>query len=268
MTDRTGDLAIIAGALIAAGEVLTGYESGRIAVARKHNQDPVTEADLACDRILKEILLQPGEGWLSEETADDFERLNCARVWVVDPIDGTKEFASGIDEWCVSVGLVEDEIPVAGGIYNPAAGFLALGADGLGCTLNGQPACRSENSGLDKAVVLASRTEIGRGQWDSWLAAPFTIEAMGSVAYKMARVACGLAEATWTVVPKHEWDIAAGTALVRSVGGVVTRPDDKPLRFNQDSPWVPGLIVIGPGQARWFDSNVISTEVLSMAQIK
>jgi myo-inositol-1(or 4)-monophosphatase len=246
MTDRSGDLAMIAAALMAAGNVLAGYESGRISASIKHNQDPVTEADLACDRALKGILLQPGEGWLSEETADDSRRLVRSRVWVVDPLDGTKEFVEGIPEWCVSVGLVEDGVAVAGGILNPAAAFAAIGAVGFGCTLNGLPVTPSLSPG--RARVLASRTEVANGQWDHWNGVDFSIIPMGSVAYKMARVACGLAEATWTLVPKHEWDVAAGTALVTAAGGLVLRPDRQSLRFNQAAPVLPGLIAVGPAQ--------------------
>ena len=253
MTDRTPDLVRIAQALEAADRVLAGFESGRIAASRKVNHDPVTEADLACDRVLRQVLLKPGEGWLSEETADDSDRLTKARVWVVDPLDGTKEFVAGIPEWCVSVGLVEDGIAVAGGILNPAAGFIALGAEGMGCTLNGKPVGHSPATGLEGATVLASRTEVDRGQWQHWHHAPFALQPMGSVAYKMARVACGLADATWTLVPKHEWDVAAGTALVTAAGGSVSLPDLKPPRFNQPSAWLPGLIAIGPGRVPWFD---------------
>ena len=87
------------------------------------------------DGLLRQMLPRPGEGWLSEETGDDRERLSCARVWVVDPIDGTREFIDGVPEWCVSIGLVEDGIAVAGGILNPATGETVLGGAGLGVTL-------------------------------------------------------------------------------------------------------------------------------------
>ncbi|MGH8927467.1 MAG: 3'(2'),5'-bisphosphate nucleotidase CysQ [Acidimicrobiia bacterium] len=253
MTNRVRDLERIRRALEAADQVLRQFESGRIAAAHKANHDPVTEADLACDRVLQEVLLEPDEGWLSEETADEPDRLSKDRVWVVDPLDGTKEFVAGIPEWCVSVGLVEDGIAVAGGILNPAAGFIALGAEGLGCTLNGVPAGRRASIGLNGATVLASRTEFGRGQWEPWEEAPFAVLPMGSVAYKMARVACGLADATWTLVPKHEWDVAGGTALVSAGGGMVCLPDGGSVRFNQPSAKLPGLIAVGPGLLPSFD---------------
>ncbi|MGQ0849010.1 MAG: 3'(2'),5'-bisphosphate nucleotidase CysQ [Actinomycetota bacterium] len=252
MTDRSADLARISRALGAAAEVLTRFSPGEVKAIKKDNQDPVTEADLALDHALKESLVRPGEGWLSEETADDRHRLGAERVWVVDPLDGTKEFVQGIPEWCVSVGLVEDGRAVAGGILNPAAGFLSIGGEGLGCTLNGIRMPMAEGLG-DRALVLASRTEVGRGEWQRFEGADFRVQAMGSVAFKLARVACGLAHATWSLAPKHEWDVAAGAALVAAAGGEVLGLDGTPLVFNQPSPWLPGLIAFGPGIATTFD---------------
>ena len=95
------------------------FTPGAIESVLKTGGDPLTEADLAVNEVLLKSLPQPGEGWLSEENADDAARLKCSRVWIVDPIDGTREFIQGIPEWCISVGLVEGGRPVAGGIFNP-----------------------------------------------------------------------------------------------------------------------------------------------------
>ena len=111
---RRVDLARIEDALRTAGEVLQRFTPGAIDVELKSGGDPVTEADMAVNEALERILPREGEGWLSEETVDDPARLDCRRVWVVDPIDGTREFIHGIPEWCVSIGLVEDGQPVAG----------------------------------------------------------------------------------------------------------------------------------------------------------
>jgi len=135
--DYREEVARIEVALERALEVLTEFTSGQIESRRKAGGDPVTEADTAVDNVLRELLPRPGEGWLSEETEDDLARLACSRVWVVDPVDGTREFISGIPEWSVSVGLVEDGRAVAGGIANPATGEIFLGAVGLGVTANG-----------------------------------------------------------------------------------------------------------------------------------
>ncbi|MDP3984868.1 MAG: 3'(2'),5'-bisphosphate nucleotidase CysQ [Acidimicrobiia bacterium] len=247
MIDRRNDLERIERALLVAGDILRRFQPGRVEAAHKSNSDPVTEADLAVDRALREELVRPGEAWLSEETADDPSRLEADRVWVVDPLDGTKEFVEGLPEWCVSIGLVENGRAVAGGILNPVADFLALGAEGLGCRLNGRTVGVSDTRELTRATVLASRSEVRRGEWVRWDESDVAIEAMGSVAYKLARVACGLADATWTLVPKHEWDVAAGVALVQAAGGWVLTLDNQQPRFNQPRPWLSGLIAAAPG---------------------
>lgn len=249
MTNRIDDLARIERALKVAGTVLAGFRSGHVAAAAKSNSDPVTDADLAVDRALRTELVKPGEAWLSEETADDRTRLDARRVWVVDPLDGTKEFVEGLPEWCVSVALVEEGEAVAGGILNPAAGFLALGAEGLGCHLNGRRAAKSRAKDLENATVLASRTEVNRGQWNHWHGTGLAVEPMGSVAYKLARVACGLADATWTLVPKNEWDVAAGVALIRAAGGWAVDLEGLAPTFNRPNPLMSGLIATGPGLA-------------------
>ena len=105
--------------LEAARAVLQRFTPGAIEAEYKVGHDPVTEADRAVDDILRKTLLRQNEGWLSEETVDDFTRLDKQRVWVVDPLDGTREFVQGIPEFCVSIAMVENEIPIAGGICNP-----------------------------------------------------------------------------------------------------------------------------------------------------
>ena len=102
-------------ALEAGREVLNRFTPGAIEAEYKAGHDPVTEADRAVDAMLKKHLLREGEGWLSEETIDDPSRLSKTRVWVVDPLDGTREFVQGIPEFCVSIAMVENGIPVAGG---------------------------------------------------------------------------------------------------------------------------------------------------------
>ena len=244
--DRSADLVRIESALLAAKDLLKRFIPGSVTSQRKSNFDPVTEADFALDRLLKERLLDVGEGWLSEETQDERRRLSLEKVWVVDPLDGTKEFVAGIPEWSVAVGLVQNGVAVAGGVLNPAAGFLALGAEGLGCRLNGASVTTSQASSLERATILASRSEIARGEWDHWAGSSMHVRPMGSVAYKLARVACGLADATWTLVPKNEWDVAAGVALVNASGGRVVSIDGSEPRFNQKSSLLPGLIASGP----------------------
>src|SRR5256884_9939909 len=110
----------IASALEAARQILNRFTAGAIEAEYKAGHDPVTEADKSVDAVLRKELLRNGEGWLSEESVDDLARLNANRVWIVDPLDGTREFVAGIPEFCVSVAMVADGRPIAGGICNPA----------------------------------------------------------------------------------------------------------------------------------------------------
>jgi myo-inositol-1(or 4)-monophosphatase len=228
-----------------ARQVFARYTPGEIAAEYKSGHDPVTEADKELDALLRGALLRPGEGWLSEESADDRSRLNHDRVWVVDPLDGTREFVEGIPEFCVSIALVERGRQVAGGICNPASGEVFLGAVDCGITYNGSPARASQRPRLRGATVLASRSETKRGEWRAFQDAPFKVVPTGSVAYKLARVAAGLADAMFTLSPKNEWDVAAGAALVLSAGGHVQLLDGSHLVCNRERPLIPGLIVSG-----------------------
>src|SRR5579863_6866688 len=251
----------IQSAIEAARVVFSRFTAGAIETEFKIGHDPVTEADRALDAVLRKELLRDGEGWLSEESVDDFTRLDKSRVWVVDPLDGTREFVAGIPEFCVSVAMVEDGQPVVGGICNPATDEIFLGAIGSGVTRNGKPVQASNRSKLDDALVLASRSEVKRGEWKKFEGSNLKIRPMGSVAYKLALVSAGLADVTFTLVPKNEWDVAAGAALVESAGGFLSTLDNTPLRCNNRNPLLKGLIACGPHLAEELLSRLnIQTE--------
>jgi myo-inositol-1(or 4)-monophosphatase len=232
--------------LEASRAVFARFTPGAIETEYKVGHDPVTEADRALDAILRQELLREGEGWLSEESVDDPVRLECSRVWVVDPLDGTREFVKGIPEFCVSIGFVEDGRPVAGGIFNPATNETFLGSIDSGVTYNGKPSQPSQRTNLEGALVLASRSEVKRGEWKPFENGPFNIKAMGSVAYKLALVSAGLADITFTLTPKNEWDVVAGAALVRSAGGFVSTLEKTDLTANRRDPLLSGLLASGP----------------------
>src|SRR5580765_2595896 len=129
MTSSYADiLQRIEAALDAARTVFARFTPGAIETEYKIGHDPVTEADRAVDAVMRQNLLRDGEGWLSEESADDVSRLSKSRVWVVDPLDGTREFVQGIPEFCVSIGFVEDGRTIAGGICSPATNETIIGA--------------------------------------------------------------------------------------------------------------------------------------------
>jgi myo-inositol-1(or 4)-monophosphatase len=236
----------IQSALDAARAVFARFTPGAIETEYKIGHDPVTEADRAVDAVLRQNLLGDGEGWLSEETADNPSRLDKGNVWIVDPLDGTREFVEGLPEFCVSIGFVENGVPVAGGICNPATRETFVGAVDCGVLYNGQSVRASQRTTLDGAVILASRSEVKRGEWKAFENGPFKVQGMGSVAYKLALVAAGLADVTFTLTPKNEWDVAAGAALVKSAGGFVSTLEKTDLIANRRDPLLSGLLACGP----------------------
>jgi myo-inositol-1(or 4)-monophosphatase len=239
----------------AAGREIRGFYQDAFTVAEKAPDNPVTDADLAADNLLRQRLtaLLPEAGWLSEETADSKERLGRRLCWVVDPLDGTKEFVMGIPEFTVSVALVENGDPVLAVILNPVTSelFSALGGDGA--LYNGRPARVSHRTVAAGSNVDASRSERNRGEFE-----PFenllSIRTMGSIAYKLARVSAGLADATWSRGPKNEWDICAGVLLVLEAGGLCVDLDDQQIQFNQPFPKVNGIIA---------DNGLLHAELIS-----
>src|SRR6202142_1460462 len=142
-------------ALEASRPVFARFTPGAIETEYKVGHDPVTEAERALDAVLRKELRREGGGWLSEESVDYPIRFRGSRVWVVDPLDGTREFVKGIPEFCVSIGFVENGSPVAGGIYNPATGETFLGAIDSAVTYNGKPSQASQRTSLAGALVLA-----------------------------------------------------------------------------------------------------------------
>jgi myo-inositol-1(or 4)-monophosphatase len=233
-------------ALEAAGATLSSFLPGAVGSSqRSAGRGPAIEAERAVDCVLRKVLLRGGEGWLSQGSGDDLDRLERSQVWVVKPLDGKPEFIAGIPEWCVSIGWIEQGRAVAGGIFNPVTKELFLGSLATGVTYNTKPVRASGRAALFGAMVLASRSEVEGGEWDGFQNLPFIVHPTGSLAYRLALVAVGLADATWTLSPKYEWDIAGGVALVESAGGFAGRQDGSLFRFNSRSMLVPGLVAGG-----------------------
>lgn len=247
MNADPSDLQRIDAALDACAELFEGFRARdrEVEVEHKAGGDPVTEADLAVDHLLRDMLPAEGEGWLSEETEDDPARLRCERVWIVDPIDGTRQFVAGIPEWGVLIGLAVDGVAVAGGFLNPATGLRVVGGVGLGCRADGKATAVTDGADLEDIRVLASRSEYRRGEWKRFERHGFTVQPVGSVAHKLALVAAARADATWSLIHKNEWDVAGGVALIEAAGGTCVLPDGSAPRFNQEDPLVDGLISAG-----------------------
>jgi len=217
-----------------AGAITLQFYGGKYQIDYKERRDPVTSADLAADACLKEQLLgaYPEYGWLSEETADSPQRLQQERLWIVDPIDGTREFIAGIPEYVVSIALVEAGEPIVGVLYNPAADQLFAAVRGGGTFLNGRRVFCSETTRLDQAVLIASRSETKRGEIEPFRPHLREVRPVGSVAYKLAVVAAALhGDFNLSVQPKSEWDVCAGDLLVREAGGQMLDLDGRVRRW-------------------------------------
>jgi myo-inositol-1(or 4)-monophosphatase len=224
--------------------VLRYYESDT-GFWEKSKDNPLTLADLESDRVIGEHLRAafPKDSILSEETVDDPSRLANDRVWIVDPVDGTKEFTKRIPEFGVSIALTVRGEPVVGVILNPAANCAVWASEGDGAFRDGTRVRVSEKTRLADAVVIASRTEISRDQfvpYDGWFA---EIRPVGSIAWKLACIASGDGDLNISVAPKNEWDVCAGDLLVREAGGAYLAFDGSPRSYNQADP------LIGAGMA-------------------
>ena len=212
-------------------------------------ENPLTEADLAADRVLRERLgeLLPDAGWLSEETADSPDRLDRDAVWIVDPIDGTREYSHGVPEFAISVALALHGEVVLGLLLNPAIDELLTGRAGGGILRNGRPVpLASIRDDLDGAILLASRTETRRGEFEPFKAR-MQVRESGSTAWKLGLIAAGEGDAYFTRKPRNEWDVAAGILLCREAGLTVTDLGRAPHTFNRTSPLCRGVVAAAPG---------------------
>jgi myo-inositol-1(or 4)-monophosphatase len=214
-------------------------------VSYSRDGEPSTVLDCEINRVILERLPMDSEGWLSEEGQDNLDRLRASRVWVVDPIDGTRQFVEGIPEWCVSIGLVEENEAVAGGVLNPSTGEMFLGAKGIGFEVSGPvpSRCRRENEGVPR--MLVSRREYHDGKWQRFHRSDVAVIPVGSIAYRLAQVAAGYADATCTFESRSEWDVAGGVALIAAAGGSAKAYDGTVVRFNQENPRLQTFFAFG-----------------------
>ncbi|MEX2649834.1 MAG: 3'(2'),5'-bisphosphate nucleotidase CysQ [Alphaproteobacteria bacterium] len=242
------DLALLVGAVREAAAFAAARFGRDIRSWEKFPGHPVTEVDEGIDRLLHARLMgaRPDYGWLSEESPDDRARLGRDRVWMVDPLDGTRAFLKGRPEYTVTAALVEHGRPVAACVANPATGETFDAARGAGARLNGKTIRVSGARGLTGTRVLTSRAEGHKRDWPSLLPGCAT-EAVSSIAYKIALVATGRFDAAVTLWPKAEWDIAAAELVVEEAGGRVTTAEGTALVYNKAEPRFPSVVAAAPG---------------------
>jgi myo-inositol-1(or 4)-monophosphatase len=206
----------------------------------------VTAADVEVDRLLHERLIGafPDDAWLSEERADDAARLHRHRVWVVDPIDGTRAFANGLPEFAISVALLVRGAAVLGAVANPATGEWFEAERACGAWQGDVRLRASTQRTLEGARLLSSRTEMRRRHWPALMPeASFTD--LSSLAYKLALVASGRFDGLISRRASHDWDLAAAQLLIHEAGGLLTSAEGADLVLNQPVPRHPGLVAAG-----------------------
>lgn len=221
----------LADAVMAGGAIALNMRRSGLSTWTKDNNSPVTDADIAVDKFLRERLMaiDPAFGWLSEETADSPARLAASRVWVVDPIDGTRAFMAGEADWTVSAALVENGRPIAAALFAPVSDELFLAARGQGATRNAATIRGSGRTQLEGASVSGPAPEIEAFRPKVALERQPRVR---SLALRLARVASGELDLALAGANACDWDIAAADLIVEEAAGRLTGYEGTPLVYN------------------------------------
>jgi myo-inositol-1(or 4)-monophosphatase len=225
-----------------AGSAVMGLFKGKFDIQEKSKNNPVTTADLEANRIIRQTISGafPRDGWLSEEDLDNATRLALSRVWVVDPIDGTREFIEGVPQFAISIAFVVDGVPQVSVVFNPAKDRFYKAAAGQGAFLNDASIRVTPRNDIDGALLLVSRSEPQK-KFQTFVDR-CDIKPVGSIAYRLAKVAGGDGDATITFRTIHEWDICAGVLMVLEAGGNVVDGTGAVMKFNRQLPKHRGVI--------------------------
>jgi len=242
------DLGLLKDAATEAGKIAERYfQSDQQVWEKDQGQGPVTEADLEIDQMLKSRLLaaRPDYGWLSEESLDSEARLAHERVFIVDPIDGTRAFVHGHKTFAHALAVVERGQVVTGVVYLPLRGFMYHATLGSGAFLNGQKLSHSGRETVVGARVLTAKAPMEPENWPGGVP---NIERhfRSSLAYRMCLVAEGRFDGMLTLRDAWEWDIAAGALICQESGVTVTDRHNKPLQFNNPRPQQTGVLAAAP----------------------
>lgn len=244
--DLQADHELLSTAVDEAGAIARRYFRADPKSWEKEPGQIVTEADIAIDRSLHTLITteRPNDGWLSEERRDDGSRRQCQRVWVVDPIDGTRSFANGVAEFTISIALMMDGQPVLGSINNPITMEHFEATLGGGAWLNGTRITPSKQPAIDGSSLLASWTEMKKRRWQELMPeASFTT--IGSLAYKLALVAAGRYSGLVSLRSCSDWDIAAAVLILKEAGAVISDGRGQAIQLNQSTLRHAGLVAAG-----------------------
>jgi myo-inositol-1(or 4)-monophosphatase len=240
------DLALLLSCLKEAGRIAMGFHGQNPKVWNKPDGTVVTEADIAVDDYLKHTITtaRPDDGWLSEETKDTAARLDKARLWIVDPIDGTRAFSHATRYWGIGIALIEHGAPILGGIYCPVDDVLYHAVAGGGAFRNGVQLTSPASTGpvivprraVDAVTTLGLATQLG-SDWPMLL--------------RFALIAEGQNVGAVSIGNKQDWDLAAGVLLVTESGGRVSTQSGAAMVFNRADHAQPGLVA---AQQKWHDA--------------
>ena len=230
--DPAGALQILAATLREAGAIALATFQTPVRSWLKDQSSPVSEADIAVDDFLRVRLAGPGCGWLSEETADDGSRRQARRLWIVDPIDGTRSYLAGRPDWVISAALVDDGRPVLAGVFAPVTDELFVAVAGAGATRNGAPIKASAGDRLDGARVAGPKRLVQA--LAAAAASPIAVAPrIGSLALRLIRVAQGELDVAFASGGSQDWDLAGADLLVHEAGGAMTNLVGRSLTYNQ-----------------------------------
>jgi len=247
MSDYSQELSTIREALLLASDQIKKIRCEGLTVKIKSDGSPVTNADLAVNEIIQAALLTmfPNDGWLSEESSDDPIRLRKDRVWILDPIDGTKPFIKSLPQFTISLALIDHGQTSIGIIFNPATREYFCAVRGEHPTLNGCP-IQVRRTTEHRLSFMVNAGPINRATIRTWRDTADCRPIMGSIAYSLALVAAGRIDGVMNIGTQNEWDIAAALILVQTAGGIVVDKDLKPIQCNQPNPSVNGIIAVRP----------------------
>ena len=235
----------------AAGRIACRHFRTEVKVYEKGDLGPVTDVDLEIDAMLRKQLraARPDYGWLSEESEDGSARLSAGRVFIVDPIDGTRSYIAGEPGWAVALAVVEDGRPVAGVVHLPARGEIFCATAGQGAFRDGRQIAASRQACIEKATVLTAKKQMAPEHWPGGMP-PLQRHFRSSLAWRMCLVAEGRFDCMLTFRRAWEWDIAAGALIVAEAGGLVTDAAGVELRFNSPAGAQDGVIAAPPALHR------------------
>lgn len=249
-TGAAADLELILDAAREAGELALRMRAAGLTIDYKPGNSPVTNADLAADALLRKRLGQarPDYGWLSEETADNPDRLAKRRLFVVDPIDGTRAFLKDRPWWSVSIAVVDGTQPIAGVVVAPQLEEAYAATAGGGASRNGAPIRASSAAALENCAMVGDPRMFSHPAWPRpWPA--MRIAQRNSTAYRMCLVGSGDFDAALALVAKADWDLAAADLIAREAGAVVSDHQGHGFVYNNENPAQKSLMCATPGLA-------------------